>query len=124
MRATEFVKFWPGSPLPLPASGRWAQLGPALNSLGPSLDHEKPDQGDSDFSARVAKWQKETGASEIEATFLRVLQEAPGAGEETMRLIEGARRRVLQVGTDPKSAWLGALAARRYGPKGPRVEEG
>jgi 3-hydroxymyristoyl/3-hydroxydecanoyl-(acyl carrier protein) dehydratase/1-acyl-sn-glycerol-3-phosphate acyltransferase len=95
-----------------------------LNALAPSVKEEKPNAGDFDFTARVAKWQKETGASEIEATFFRVLQEASGAGEETQRLIEGARRRSLRVGTDPKSAWLGSLATRLYGPKGPRVERG
>lgn len=96
----------------------------ALNTLGPPLEDEEPNVGDPDFSARIKKWQKETGASEIEATFLRVLQDAPVAGEEAVRLIEGARRRSLRVGTDPKSAWLGQLASRLYGPKGPKVKQG
>ena len=43
----------------------------ALNSLGPSPEHEQPNPGDLDFTARVAAWQQQTGASEIEATFLQ-----------------------------------------------------
>ena len=112
------------------ATGLWlgadgdAGVQAIARALAPSLEHETPNPGDFEFAARVAKWQKQTGASEVEATFLRVLQDAPVMGEETRRLIEGARRRSLRVGTDPKSAWLGSLATRLYGPKGPRVEQG
>ena len=96
----------------------------AMNALGPPLKHEKPNAGDRAFSARVNKWQKETGASEIEATFFRILQEAPLAGSETLQLIEGARHRLLRLGSDPVSVWLGSLAAKLYGPQGPKVEVG
>ncbi|MCH7599171.1 MAG: 1-acyl-sn-glycerol-3-phosphate acyltransferase [Myxococcales bacterium] len=96
----------------------------AMNALGPPLKHEKPNAGDRAFSAQVNKWQKETGASEIEATFFRILQEAPLAGSETLQLIEGARHRLLRLGSDPVSVWLGSLAKKLYGPQGPKVEVG
>jgi PfaB family protein len=94
----------------------------AINGLGPPLKHEKPNTSDPGFSARVKQWQRETGASEVEATFFRVLQEVPLAGPELLRLVEGARHRVLQLGSDSMSVWLGTLAGKLYGPKGPRVE--
>ena len=94
----------------------------AINGLGPPLKHEKPNTSDPGFSARVKQWQREPGASEVEATFFRVLQEVPLAGPELLRLVEGARHRVLQLGSDSMSVWLGTLAGKLYGPKGPRVE--
>ena len=94
----------------------------AMNRLGPPHKHEKPNPSDPGFSARVNQWQKETGASEIEATFFRILQDLPHPGKEVQRLIEGARRSVLTLGADSMSIWLGALAEKLYGPNGPGVE--
>lgn len=104
----------------------YAERGPrvlsAMNALDPAAHNEEPSSEDPAFSGLVKKWQRETGASEIEATFFRILQEAPNASPETLRLIDGARRRVLCVGEDPKSLWLAEIAKRLYGPEGPRVE--
>jgi 1-acyl-sn-glycerol-3-phosphate acyltransferase len=94
----------------------------AMNALGPPHHREKPNPGDSAFAASVRQWQKETGASEVEATFFRILQEVEDPGAETVRLIDGARRRVLRVGEDEGSSWLAELARRLYGPRGPSVE--
>ncbi len=96
----------------------------ALNSLGATRNCEEPNPTDAQFSASVAAWQKQTGASEIESTFLRVLQEAPVKGKETQWLIDGIESGSAQLGTDPKSMWLGSLATQLYGPKGPRIEAG
>ena len=96
----------------------------ALNSLGGAHNREEPNTADPVFSSLVKDWQKETGASEIEATFFRILQEVEHPGPEALSLIEGARHGVLRVGDDPKSAWLAELARRLYGPAGPRVEIG
>ena len=70
----------------------------------------------------MKQWQKETGASEVEATFFRILQELEHPCSETLSLIDGARRRVLRTGEDPKSSWLAELAQRLYGETGPRVQ--
>jgi len=94
----------------------------ALNSLGPSRDREVPNAGDTTFSKRVAQWQKKTGASEVEATFLNILQEVQAPCEETLRLIDPVQRKALSIDTDPHSEWLGKLATHLYGPKGPQVE--
>ncbi|MBW2418425.1 MAG: acyltransferase domain-containing protein [Deltaproteobacteria bacterium] len=96
----------------------------AMNSIGSARNWEKPNAADPVFSELVKRWQKETGASEIEATFFRILQEVEDPGSEALSLIDGARRRVLRVGEDPKSLWLAELAKRLYGAKGPRVEIG
>ncbi len=94
----------------------------AMNSLGAPLEHEQPNAPDRAFTRLVAKWQTETGTSEIEATFFRVLQELEQPGPEMTRLLEGARAGRLRLAADPGSAWLAELARRLYGPAGPRVE--
>jgi hypothetical protein len=96
----------------------------AMNSLAPAHNQEKPNAADPVFSGLVQQWQKETGASEIEATFFRILQEVEDPSAESLSLIDGARRRVLRVGEDPKAIWLAELAKRLYGPEGPKVEFG
>jgi len=96
----------------------------AMNALGSAQRHEQPGVADPAFAGLVEQWQRETGASEIEATFFRILQEVECAGPEVTSLIEGARRGRLRVGADPRSLWLAELAKRLYGPDGPRVEIG
>jgi 1-acyl-sn-glycerol-3-phosphate acyltransferase len=91
----------------------------AMNALGPALEHEEPNIGDPEFSRLVAQWRDETGASEIEATFFRILQEVRAPGPEVKRLIEATSRGALAPGTDLKSVWLADLARRLYGPEGP-----
>jgi len=95
-----------------------------MNTLGRPHDRDRPNASDPVFSGLVRQWQEETGASEIEATFFRILQEVENPGPETLRLIDGARDRVLRLGNDPKSSWLAEIARRLYGPTGPRVEVG
>jgi hypothetical protein len=94
----------------------------AINALGPGTDREQPNPGDPVFSDLVKQWQKETGASEVEATFFRILQEIEHPCSETLSLIDGARRRVLRIGEDSKSSWLAELAQRLYGETGPKVQ--
>ena len=96
----------------------------AINGLGPALQHEQPNVADPGFSRLVAQWQNETNASEIEATFFRILQEVEDPGAEVTRLINGAREGRLVLETDPKSVWLAEFAKRLYGPEGPEVEIG
>jgi len=93
----------------------------AMNALGPPAQQEQPHEADPAFADLVEQWQQQTGASEVEATLFRILQELEDAGPEAASLIEGARRGVLEVGSDPKSLWLAELARHLYGPKGPRV---
>ena len=93
-----------------------------MNSLGPSFEQEIPNPPDPEFLAQVTDWQKRTGASEIEATFLHVLHGVSDKCEETQRLIDGMGSVELEVDADPKSAWLGSLATQLYGPKGPQVK--
>jgi len=96
----------------------------AMNALPPRHHREKPNPTDPVFSGLVRQWEKETGASEVEATFFRILQEVENPGSETRMLIDGADQGVLRVGDDPKSIWLAGFAKRLYGPRGPRVEIG
>jgi 1-acyl-sn-glycerol-3-phosphate acyltransferase len=94
----------------------------AMNALGPAAQQERPNTTDPAFAGLVHEWQEQTGTSEVEATLFRILQELEHVGPEAASLIEGARRGVLNVGSDPKSLWLAELARHLYGPKGPRVE--
>jgi hypothetical protein len=103
---------------------RSRQVLSAMNALGPAPQHERPNASDPTFSRLVKQWQNETGASEIDATFLRILLEVEDTGPEATSLVEGARRGALRVGSDPKSLWLAELARRLYGPDGPQVEVG
>jgi acyl transferase domain-containing protein/3-hydroxymyristoyl/3-hydroxydecanoyl-(acyl carrier protein) dehydratase/1-acyl-sn-glycerol-3-phosphate acyltransferase len=96
----------------------------AMNALGKRHASEQPNPSDPAFSALVGQWEQQTGASEIEATFLRILQEIENPGPEAQQLIDGARQGVLRVGGDPKSIWLAEFAKRLYGSTGPRVEIG
>ena len=43
-------------------------------------------------------------------------------GAEVKALLAGAQVGQLRVAADARSQWLGGLAKRLYGPKGPRVE--
>jgi 1-acyl-sn-glycerol-3-phosphate acyltransferase len=93
----------------------------AINALGPRHDREEPNAPDPVFSGLVRQWQEETGASEVEATFFRILQELEQPCSEVLHLLDGAHRRLLQAGEDPKSIWLAELARRLYGKPGTRV---
>ena len=108
----------------LPYAERGRRVLGAMNALGPPLAREEPNVADPAFSRRVAQWQAETGASEVEAVFFRILQEVENPGTEVTSLIEGARRGELALEMDPKSVWLAELARRLYGPEGPKVEIG
>lgn len=96
----------------------------AMNSLGPVRPLETPSAPDRAFSKLVAGWQTETGASEVEATLLRILQEVENPGPEAVSLIDGMRAGRLKLAADPKSVWLAELARRLYGPDGPEIEVG
>jgi len=115
-------RIMPGTLSGLPYRERGRHVLSAMNSLGSPLEHEEPGAADPVFSKRVAQWQSETGASQSEGTFVRILEEVEAPGPEVIRLIEGARRRRLRLGGDPKSLWLAELAKRLYGPRGPTVE--
>jgi len=120
--------YWLGKPLlpeelaKLPLKERKERVIAAMNALGPDLSSETPLPGDERFSAEVAAWHASTGACEEDAVLFKTLAEQQNPGAEIKALIAGARAGELTVTADPRSQWLGQLAKRLFGPKGPAVK--
>ena len=120
--------YWLGRPIlpeelkALPLKERKEAVLAAMNALGPPLATETPLGGDPQFGAAVEAWRARTGASLEDAVLLMTLAGAKSPGAEVRRLQEGAREGALRVGTDARAQWLGRLAKRLFGPRGPRVE--
>jgi acyl transferase domain-containing protein/3-hydroxymyristoyl/3-hydroxydecanoyl-(acyl carrier protein) dehydratase/1-acyl-sn-glycerol-3-phosphate acyltransferase len=120
--------YWLGRPIlpeelkALPLKERKEAVLAAMNALGPPLATETPLGGDPQFGAAVEAWRARTGASLEDAVLFVTLAGAKSPGAEVRRLLEGAREGVLRVGAEPRAQWLGRLAQRLFGPRGPRVE--
>ncbi|MEN0061780.1 MAG: beta-ketoacyl synthase N-terminal-like domain-containing protein [Myxococcota bacterium] len=93
----------------------------SMNALGPPLSEEWPFPADPAFAAAVDAWVERTGASHEHAVLLKILEENPTPTEASARLLEGVRTGTLQLSSEPVDQWLGLLAERLYGPRGPRV---
>src|SRR5690606_28260571 len=117
--------YWLGKPIApaelaaLPYKARTERVMDAINALGPR--EEAPFAADPALDARVRTWMTTTGSEIGPATVLAVLGDAEEPSDAAKRLVEGARRGLLEVGTDPHERWLGELARRLYGPRGPVV---
>jgi hypothetical protein len=93
-----------------------------MNALGPELSSEVPLPGDARFGTEVEAWQERTGVSQEDAVLFTTLAELKNPGIEVKALLEGARAGQLTVTAAPRSQWLGQLAQRLFGPKGPAVK--
>ena len=120
--------YWLGRPLlpedlaKLPLKERKERVLAAMNALGPDLASETPLPGDARFGAEVEAWQVRTGCSPEDAVLFSTLAERQKPGAEIKALIAAARAGQLTVSADPRSQWLGQLAARLFGPKGPAIK--
>lgn len=92
-----------------------------INGLGPGNDVEEPGPPDPAFGAAVDAWVERTGVALFWAIVYNVLRELPDPSPDTRRILDGARDGRLVVGTGPVDRWLGALARRIYGERGPEV---
>lgn len=107
----------------LPYGQRRLRVLGALNELsaGQQMVAAQQPTADRGFAASIAEWSAQTGAGEVEATFLRVLQELPEVSAATRTLLDGAGRGTLELGDDAESSWMAELASRLFGPRGPGV---
>lgn len=119
---------WIGRPImpadlaALPYKDRKTVVISAINGLGPDLASEAPADANPAFGAVVDRWITETGATRENAVLFATLAAVINPTEEVRALCDGARTGKLEVGQDPHGRWLGELARRLYGPRGPRVE--
>lgn len=93
----------------------------AINQLGPAAEDEETTAPDPEFAASVASWREATRASEAHAVLYRTLEAMDETSPEISRLVEGAHQGELRLGREPVDAWLGELARRLFGSRGPRI---
>jgi predicted NAD/FAD-dependent oxidoreductase/acyl carrier protein len=119
--------YWIGKPLwpeeisALGFGARAERVLEAMNGLGPAHEVEEPGPPDPAFGAAVEAWIANHGAHPIWAVVYNVLAEMRDVSEGSRRIVEGARAGRLVVGTSELEQWLGLLARRFYGPRGPAV---
>jgi hypothetical protein len=120
--------YWLGRPLfpedlaRLPLKARKDVVLAAMNTLGPEFGTETPLPGDARFGAEVEAWRARTGASAEDAVLFATLAGLQNPGAAVRTLLDGARAGKLTLTADARSQWLGRLAQRLFGPKGPVVE--
>ncbi len=121
--------YWIGRPLllpeelaKLPLKARKDVVLAAMNGLGPALVDEVPLPGDPQFAAEVQAWHERTGACVEDAVLFATLAGVAQPGDEVKALLEAARSGRLALTGDARSQWLGKLAQRLFGPRGPAVE--
>jgi acyl transferase domain-containing protein/3-hydroxymyristoyl/3-hydroxydecanoyl-(acyl carrier protein) dehydratase/1-acyl-sn-glycerol-3-phosphate acyltransferase len=120
--------YWLGRPLlpedlaKLPLKARKDVVLAAMNTLGPDLATETPSPGDAGFGREVEAWRARTGATAEDAVLFATLAGLKNPGAEVRTLLDGARAGKLTLTADARSQWLGRLALRLFGPRGPLVE--
>lgn len=120
--------YWIGRPLlpeelaKLPLKARKDVVLAAMNGLGPALADEVPLPGDATFAAEVQAWHERTGACMEDAVLFATLAGVAQPGDEVKALLEAARTGRLTLTGDARLQWLGKLAQRLFGPRGPQVE--
>jgi 3-hydroxymyristoyl/3-hydroxydecanoyl-(acyl carrier protein) dehydratase/1-acyl-sn-glycerol-3-phosphate acyltransferase len=95
----------------------------SINALG-DPDHEEPHAPDPDLIARVERRAAATGATFDDAVLLEVLCDRAPGSDGAARVVGGAHEGRLMLGDSPEHRWLGRLARRLYGPRGPEVTGG
>ncbi|MEO6420101.1 MAG: 1-acyl-sn-glycerol-3-phosphate acyltransferase, partial [Polyangiaceae bacterium] len=119
---------WIGRPImpadlaALPYKDRKTVVISAINGLGPDLASETPAAPNPVFAEAVERWMAHTGATHENAVLFTTLATLVDPSEHVRALCAGAAAGKLRVGSDPMGQWLGELARRLYGPRGPRVE--
>jgi hypothetical protein len=93
----------------------------AMNSLGPELSTETPLPADPTFGSVVQEWRARTGASLVDSVFFATLAGRPSLSQEMRTIVDAAQTGKLELGADARSQWIGRLAKRLYGPRGPRI---
>jgi 3-oxoacyl-(acyl-carrier-protein) synthase/3-hydroxymyristoyl/3-hydroxydecanoyl-(acyl carrier protein) dehydratase/1-acyl-sn-glycerol-3-phosphate acyltransferase len=95
----------------------------AMNGLGPGSDGDCPAEPDPGFAARVRDWMQRTGATHENAVTYLALTDRAAPTPGIRRLLDAAEAGQFVAGQDRESQWLGRLAQRLFGPRGPRVEQ-
>ena len=119
--------YWIGRPIlpeelePLGFVERTERVLAGINGLGPSNDVEEPGAPDPAFGAAVDEWIARTGVAPFWAIVYSVLRELPDPSPGTRLILDGARDGRLVLGSSPVDRWIGALARRIYGERGPEV---
>jgi 1-acyl-sn-glycerol-3-phosphate acyltransferase len=85
----------------------------AINDLGPNNADEQPYPGDSDFSEKVARWQKKHTVTEEHAALACILSEQENSCEEIQRLLKATTLSELADGEIGN--WLTELGRRLIG---------
>ena len=105
----------------LPLKDRKARVLAAINGTGPAAQEERPFPGEPVFQAQVQAWAAQTGVSRAHSTLYRVLASRKGVSPETRRLLNGAELGTLALADSATDQWLGELAAKLFGEKGPEI---
>ncbi|WP_394833699.1 polyketide synthase dehydratase domain-containing protein [Pendulispora rubella] len=120
---------WVGRPIEaeqvarLPLKERKQCIIEAINGLGPACSDEQPSAPNPELKSAVQSWIRATGVVASDAVLFSVLNAARTTRSAlTERLLEGARTGKLVLGGSTEEQWLGALALRLFGPRGPSVE--
>jgi 1-acyl-sn-glycerol-3-phosphate acyltransferase len=120
---------WLGEPIPaeelaaLPYKERKERVISAINALGVDNAHEVPSEGDPAFLYRVNTRCSRTGVDQPHAVLFEVLAEQHSPHPDVVRIIEGDRRGLLEVGNTPVDQWVAELARRLYGPFGAQIRK-
>jgi acyl transferase domain-containing protein len=116
--------YWLGAPIApaelaaLPYKARTERVTSAINALGPAPGQDAPFASDRTLEERVSTLDHLTGAGVGLATILAVLEGIAAPSDAARRLVEGARRGVLETQDTAEDRWLAGLARMLYGPRG------
>ena len=119
--------YWVGRPIlpeelaALPYKDRKSVVISAINGLGPELASERPMAPDPAFGAAVEAWIARTGATPEDAVLFTTLATLEQPSDDVRALCDGARAGRLLVAGDARGQWLGRLAQRLFGPRGPEI---
>jgi 3-oxoacyl-(acyl-carrier-protein) synthase/3-hydroxymyristoyl/3-hydroxydecanoyl-(acyl carrier protein) dehydratase/1-acyl-sn-glycerol-3-phosphate acyltransferase len=120
---------WLGTPIPaeelaaLPYKERKDRVVSAINALGVDNAHEVPSDGDPAFQYRVNTRTSRTGVDQPHAVLFEILAEQHSPHPDVVRILEGDRRGLLEVGDGPVEQWIAELARRLYGPFGAQIRK-
>jgi len=95
----------------------------SINALG-DPDHEEPHAPDPALLERVERRSAATGATFDDSVLLEVLCDRAPGSDGAARLVRGVHDGRLALSDTPEDRWLGRLARRLYGPRGPEVAGG
>ena len=93
----------------------------ALNSTGPDLNLELPNNGDPTFQAAVMKWQREYAVEQTQAVVLATLDSMDSPCQQTLTLLRGIRSGKLTVSDDARGRWMARVCTWLTGELGPFI---